>query len=186
MLEPFMEVPSFESDPSYYSDWGDPRVFTIGDLGMGECAGEVVSIVQFDLADAERLVFESQLKLDENDYAQSDALAYRAMLQAAIALVRTEFQDVPDYPNTIVNEFRTRFYDTNVLGDRYAGNKFAQYLFRRHDSPPAEHTRDQAHRIVEEAQLFIEAVYACHDSITERGAAGAAVKPPVQVGKTAR
>src|SRR4029077_1587152 len=89
MLEPFMAVPSFESDPSYYSDWGDPRVFTIGDLGMGECAGEVVSTVDFDLADAERLVFESQLKLDENDYAQADTLAYRAMLQAAIALVRT-------------------------------------------------------------------------------------------------
>jgi sulfite reductase (ferredoxin) len=186
MLEPFMAVPSFESDPSHYSDWGDPRVYTIGDLGTGECAGEVVSIAQFDLADAERLVFESQLKLEENDYAQADALAYKAMLQAAIALVRTEFQDVSDRPDTIVNEFRTRFYDTNLLGDRYAGNKFAQYLFRRHDAPPSEHTRDQAHRIVEEAQLFIEAVYACHDSITERGTAGVSVKPPLQVGKIAR
>jgi len=142
--------------------------------------------VDFDLADAERLVFESQLKLDESDYAQADTLAYRAMLQAAIALVRTEFQDVPDHPNTIVNEFRTRFYDTNLLGDRYAGNKFAQYLFRRHDAPPSQHTRDLAHRTVEEAQLFIEAVYACHDSIAERGAAGASVKPPVQVGKAVR
>ena len=186
MLEPFMTVPPFESDPSYYSDWGDPRVFTIGDLGTGECAGEVVSIVQFDLADAERLVFESQLKLEENDYAQADALAYRAMLQAAIALVRTEYQDVPDRPETIVSEFRTRFYDTNLLSDRYAGNKFAQYLFRRHDSPPSEHTRDHAHRTVEEAQLFIEAVYACHDSITERGTAGASGRAPVQLGKAAR
>jgi sulfite reductase (ferredoxin) len=186
MLEPFMGVPSFESDPCYYSDWGDPRVFTIGDLGMGECAGEVVSTVDFDLADAERLVFESQLKLDESDFAQADALAYRAMLQAAIALVRTEFHDVPDRPDTIVNEFRTRFYDTNLLGDRYAGNKFAQYLFRRHDAPPSDHTRDLAHRTVEEAQLFIEAVYACHDSITERGIAGASIKPPVEIGKAAR
>jgi len=185
MLEPFMQVPSFESDPSYYSDWRDPRVFTIGDLGAGECAGEVVSTVQFDLADAERLVFESQLKLDENDYAQADALAYRAMLQAAIALVRTQFHDVPDNPNTIVDEFRVRFYDTNVLGDRYAGNKFAQYLFRRHESPPAVHSHDHAHRIVEEAQLFIEAVYASHDTLTERGATGS-VAPLVQVGKTAR
>ena len=109
-----------------------------------------------------------------------------AMLQAAIALVRTEFHDVVDNPATIVNEFRTRFYDTNLLGDRYAGNKFAQYLFRRHDSPPNQHTRDHAHRIVEEAQLFIEAVYACRDSITERGMAGLSVKPPVQVGKAAR
>ena len=183
MLELFMDVPSFESDPSYYSDWGDPRVFTIGDLGMGECAGEVVSTVQFDLANAERLVFESQLKLDEEDYAEADALAYKAMLQAAIALVRTEFHDVPDHPNTIVNEFRTRFYDTNVLGDRYAGNKFAQYLFRRHEAPTSVYTRDYAHRIVEEAQLFIEAVYACHDSLSERGTVGISAKSPVQVGK---
>ena len=36
-------VPSHLEDPSYYSDWGDPREFTIGDLGKGECAGEVVS-----------------------------------------------------------------------------------------------------------------------------------------------
>ena len=140
--------------------------------------------MQFDLADAERLVFESQLKLDESDYAQADALAYRAMLQAAVALVRTQFHDVADNPNTIVNEFRVRFYDTNVLGDRYAGNKFAQYLFRRHESPPAAHSRDHAHRIVEEAQLFIEAVYASHDTLTERGATGSVA--PVQFGKAAR
>jgi hypothetical protein len=67
-----------------------------------------------------------------------------------------------------VNEFRVRFYDTNLLGDRYAGSKFAQYLFRRHDSPPKDHTLDHAHRIVEEAQLFIEAAHAGHDIITER------------------
>ena len=31
-------------DASFYTDWGDPREFTIGDLGTGECAGEVVSL----------------------------------------------------------------------------------------------------------------------------------------------
>jgi hypothetical protein len=39
--------------------------------------------------------------------------------------------------------------------------------------------------LVEEAQLFIEAVYACHDSITERGTAGGSVTAPIQVGKAA-
>jgi sulfite reductase (ferredoxin) len=185
MLEEFMRVPAYDVDRSFYSDWGDPREFTIGDLGMGECAGEVVSIVQFNMADAERLVFESQLQLEDEDYVQADALAYRAMLQAALALIRTQFQDVVDTPDTIVNEFRTRFYETEVLRDRYAGSKFAQYLFRRHDSPPADPTHDQAHRIVEEAQLFIEAAYACHDALAESGAAGVLFKPPVQVIKTA-
>ncbi len=184
MLEEFTSVPAYEADRSFYSDWGDPREFTIGDLGMGECAGEVVSIAQFDLAAAERLVFESQLRLEQEEYDQADALAYRAMLQAALALVRTQFQDVPDIPDTIVSEFRTRFYDTEVLRDRYAGSKFAQYLFRRHREPPAEHTRDHAHRIVEEAQLFIEAAYAAHDVLAERGTTGS-VTPAVQAARPA-
>src|SRR5439155_6162259 len=162
---------------SYYSDWGDPREFTIGDMGTGECAGEVISVAQFDLADAERLVFEAQLHLENESYAQADAFAYRAMIQAALSLVKTQFIDAADEPDVIVNEFRRRFYDTGLLGDRYAGNKFAEYLFRRHDSPPHEHTRDHAYRIVEEAQLFIEAAYACHDSLAERGAAGPFAAP---------
>jgi sulfite reductase (ferredoxin) len=173
MIEPFMEVPAYEKDRSIYSDWRDPREFTIGDMGVGECAGEVISVTQFDLADAERLVFESQLHLENENYQQADALAYRAMIQAALSLVKTQFLDASDNPDAVVREFRTRFYDTGILGDRYAGNKFAEYLFRRHDAPPVEHTRDHSHRIVEEAQLFIEATYACHDSLTERAAPGA-------------
>jgi sulfite reductase (ferredoxin) len=169
MIEPFMEVPAYEKDRSLYSDWGDPREFTIGDMGVGECAGEVISVTQFDLADAERLVFEGQVHLESENYAQADAVAYRAMTQAALSLIKTQFLDVSDNPDTVVSEFRRRFYDTGLLGDRYAGNKFAEYLFRRHDAPPETHTRDQAYRIVEEAQLFIEATYACHDSLAERG-----------------
>jgi sulfite reductase (ferredoxin) len=172
MIEPFMEVPAYEKDRSLYSDWGDPREFTIGDMGTGECAGEVISVTQFDLADAERLVFEAQLQLEDENFPQADALAYRAMIHAALSLVKIQFLDVTDDPDTIVHEFRSRFYETGLLGDRYAGNKFAEYLFRRHGTPPSDHTRDQAYRIVEEAQLFIEAAYACHDSLTERGAAG--------------
>jgi sulfite reductase (ferredoxin) len=170
MLEPFMAVPAYEKDRSVYSDWGDPREFTIGDMGTGECAGEVISVTQFDLADAERLVFDAQLQLENENYVHADALAYRAMIQAALSLVKTQFLDVGDETDTAVSEFRRRFFDTGLLGDRYAGNKFAEYLFRRHDAPPQEHTRDQAYRIVEEAQLFIEATYACHDSLRERGA----------------
>jgi sulfite reductase (ferredoxin) len=172
MIEPFMEVPAYEKDRSFYSDWRDPREFTIGDMGVGECAGEVISVTQFDLADAERLVFEAQLQLENENYSQADAFAYRGMIQAALSLVKTQLLNASENPDSVVKEFRSRFYDTGILGDRYAGNKFAEYLFRRHDAPLVEHTRDQAYRIVEEAQLFIEATYACHDSLRERGAAG--------------
>src|SRR5262249_8293468 len=135
-------------------------------------------------AAAERLVFEAQLKLEDENFSQADSLAYQAMIQAAVSLVKTQFLDVADNPNAIVNEFRRRFYDTGILGDRYAGNKFAEYLFKRHDAPPTDHTSDQAHRIVEEAQLFIEAAYALHDSLAERGRASIAAMP-FQTGQAA-
>jgi sulfite reductase (ferredoxin) len=174
-LEALMQVPAYEADPSLYSDWGDPRVYSIGDMGMGECAGEVVSVAEFDLAAAERLVFEAQLKLDGGDWAGADALAYRSMLQAARGLVKAENIDVSDDPEKVVGEFRRRFYDTHLFHDKYSGGKFAEYLFIRHAEPPREHTQDKAHRTIEEAQLFIEAAYACHDRLTERRGMAASV-----------
>ncbi len=44
LMKPFMEVPSYAENPDFYRDWSDVREFTIGDLGVGECAGEVVSL----------------------------------------------------------------------------------------------------------------------------------------------
>ena len=44
LLQGLTQVPMHEIDPSYYTDWGDTREFTLGDMGKGECAGEVVSL----------------------------------------------------------------------------------------------------------------------------------------------
>ena len=121
----------------------------------------MVSLTEFDLVGAESQVFEAQLELEAGNAAQADGLAYAAMLQAARGLIKTEFIDIPDDPDRIVAEFRTRFFDTGIFFDRFAGGKFAQYLFRRHarSGPPAG--VDAARRSVEEAQLFLEATHAC-------------------------
>jgi sulfite reductase (ferredoxin) len=169
-IEDLMTVPPYEQDPSFYSDWGDPREFTMGDMAAGECAGEVVSLVEFDMAAAERLVFEAQLQWDDEDYSKADELAYNAMLQGAKALIKTEFLDVSDDPDTLVKEFRERFFDTKLFRDKYAGAKFAQYLFRRHQSPPSKADSDGARQLVEEAQLFIEAAHACWERVADRQA----------------
>ena len=74
-----------------YTDWGDSREFTIGDMGVGECAGEIVSHAEFGLAAAERQVFEAQVFLDENPYQKAGETAYASMLQAAKTLVEEQF-----------------------------------------------------------------------------------------------
>ncbi|MBM4364124.1 MAG: nitrite/sulfite reductase, partial [Deltaproteobacteria bacterium] len=163
MLEDLMAVPAYDVDPSYYSDWGDPREYTIGDMGEGECAGEVVSFAQMGLAAAEREVFEAQLLLDERSVEAAAARAYAAMVSAARALTREVYPNLGDDPDEVVAEFRTRLHDTKIFHDPFAGAKFAQMLLRAHDARGSLATTvDAAHHLVEEAQLFVEAAYACY------------------------
>ena len=179
MFEDLVAVPSHEKDSSYYSDWGDPREFTIQDMGVGECAGEVVSKVEFGLSSSERQVFEAQIQLDERNPDKASDMAYRAMLAAARSLVQTQFEDISEEPQQVVQEFRARFFDTKLFFDTYAAGKFAQYFFRAHEnlgerSEPqtlkvqmVQPTQDAAHHRVEEAQLFIEAAYRCYGRMTK-------------------
>ena len=161
MFADLTQIPDYDTDRSYYSDWGDPREYTHGDRTKGECAGELVSLVDFKLAEAEREAFEAQVLLDEHDTAAADKMAYQAMLSAAKALVKTQFLDVTDNPDEIVEEFRKRFYDTELFFDKYAKGKFANYLFQRHSGGNGSDTQEVARRLIEEAQLFIEAAHAC-------------------------
>ena len=168
-LQDLTEVPAYQEDPSYYSDWGDPREYTMDDYGEGECAGEIVPLVEFGLQASEREVFEAQLYFDSGDLARAKEMAYRAMLTAAKALVKTEFLDITDDPDHIVTEFRTRFHDTRRFHDRFAGAKFATYLFHAHEVGGNGGRPEQARERVEEAQLFIEAAYACYEKMNTPG-----------------
>ncbi len=165
MLQPFMKLPSFEDKPRYFSDWGDSRVYTIDDIGVGECAGEVVSLFSMEISKAESTQFEALLALDDGDYQLADEQAYKAMVLAARALVRTKNLDVGDDYNTIVDEFRSRFYDTELIYDRFAKGKFARYLFKRHEGLPERVNEDYAHQIIDETQLFIENVHSAEQRI---------------------
>jgi sulfite reductase (ferredoxin) len=77
-LQDLTEVPSYEEDPSYYSDWGDPREYTMDDYGEGECAGEIVPLVEFGLQASEREVFEAQLYLDSGRRGQGQGNGVQA------------------------------------------------------------------------------------------------------------
>jgi sulfite reductase (ferredoxin) len=160
MLEPYTALPAFEDEPELFTDWGDSRVYSISDIGVGECAGEVVSLFSIEIAKAESEHFEALVALDDGDYAQADERAYRSMLMAARALVRTRYLNVGQEPDQVVEEFRQRFFDTQLFFDRFAKGKFAQYFFDRHENAPQRLDRGTAYRMVEEARLFIEA---CHD-----------------------
>jgi len=164
MLEDLTPVPSHDEDPSYYTDWGDAREYTIGDMGVGECAGEVVSPIDFALTACEREVFEAQLLLERGEYDNAVTHAYESMLHGAAALLRHRQVLFMEKPDTIVNEFRTHFYDTELFFDPFMKGVFAQHFFRAHETVGQNGHRfdeEAAHRLIEEATLFIEA---CHST----------------------
>ncbi len=156
-------MPADSTDRSFFSDWGDPREYSLGDMGVGECAGEVVSAIEFDLAAAEREVFEAQLSLEKGNIEESARSAYQAMIRAARALVKLELQDAPSDPDLIVKEFTARFYDTQKFFDPFAGGKFAQYLFAAHAAAGKPADADTARYRIDEAQLFIDAAHSCYN-----------------------
>ena len=90
MLEDLARPPADLSDRSFFQDWGDPREYTLADMGVGECAGEVISSVDFDLGAAERELFEAQVALEGGEIEKAGQTAYQSMLRAAKGLVKIE------------------------------------------------------------------------------------------------
>jgi len=157
--------PTHEAEPGFYSDWGDPRQYSIGDIGIGECAGEIVTRFQFDMTAAERLVFEAGLHLDQNAVQAGGETAYAAFTKAAKAMVQVQYDDISDDPEEIMAEFKERFFDTKLFFDPFVGPKFANYYFAAHAARGEKFTADTAHHRIAEAQLFIEAVHGCYNKI---------------------
>ena len=176
LLENLTEIPAHEVDRSYYSDWGDPREFTLADMGVGECAGAVVSQAEFTLAASERELFEAQLLLDAGQSQEAVKGAYASMLRAAQGLVKDQNAGVSEDENQIIREFTARFYDTQLFWDKYAGGKFAEYLFKARQFLSHEKVTDtdRAVQLLQEAQLFIDAAHDCHNKL--RGGVVTSVK----------
>src|SRR5665213_682018 len=170
MVEEFTSVPSHDDDPSLYSDWGDPREFSLGDIGVGECAGEVIFPIDFELVACEREVFEAQLQLDGGDVAKSARMAYESMLHGAQALLKYKFLIAPEDPEKIVDDFRAHFYETELFFDPFVRGKFAHDFFQAHEEAANTFTVETAHQRIEEAQLFIEACYSCYARISAKPA----------------
>ncbi|HBF12269.1 MAG TPA: sulfite reductase [Deltaproteobacteria bacterium] len=161
-LDDLTKVPDYTVDKSYYTDWGDVREFTNTDIGKGECAGEVVSLVDFGLKAADREVFEAQVALEAAQWDKAAELAFKAMVTAAQGLIKGKNPDISNDANIIIDEFRKMFCDTQIFYDPFAGAKFAQHLFMAESQGTKGLRPEQVRQRVEEAQLFIEAAYSCH------------------------
>ena len=159
LLQDLTILPTHDVEPEMFTDWGDPREYTIGDIGKGECAGEVVAPSEFSLTAADSKVFEAQLKLDVKDLKGAVDLAYDSMVSAAEGVIRNHNREYVGNADTTVSIFKKSFFETGVFVKHVNNTQFSAYLFKAHDNRLANPSYDEAHRRVEEAQLYLEAVY---------------------------
>jgi sulfite reductase (ferredoxin) len=170
MVEDLMTVPPHEQAPEFYQDWGDAREYGVADIGEGECAGEVVTPVEFALTAAEREAFEAQLQLERGEVQPACDTAYQAMSHAALALLKHKGVGFPEDPESVMERFRKHLVDTQLFHDDFVGNKFAQYFYEAHDTRSQHRDEEQAHRLIEEAQVFLEACHACYARMLQQPA----------------
>jgi hypothetical protein len=68
-----------------------------------------------------------------------------------------------DNEKLTIDEFRKRFVDSGIFVDKYHGNQFSNYLLNRFENgPDTRYTKDTAHKLIEEANLFIDAAHKAH------------------------
>ena len=149
ILSKYDEIPPYEEAPEFYIDTGDTKDYQLK-TGVGECAGEVIALVSMKLEEADRLIYESGLNLEDGTYQDCADKAFSAMIRAADGLLTTVgLQYIDDA--TTVNEFRTHFFDP---GNFFAG--FGAHLFKATEEDSSTFDHELAHRRVEEATLFVE------------------------------
>ncbi len=165
LLKDLTVLPTHDAEPRLYSDWGDPREFTMSDIGKGECAGEVITPSQFALEASGREIFEAQITLDKGDLRKALDQADASMHHGALAALRVVNREFPDQPAKVYEEFNRLFCSPDPMSGKLfehlpAGHKpFARLLRKAHDQPVTTPTADAVHVRVEEAQLWLEAMH---------------------------
>ncbi len=112
MIDDLAGVPSFEEEPSYYTDWGKDKPFTLDGLSQGECGAGVLDMIASDLAEA-RLALEEARRTD-----YSETPVKRALLLAARSLLVVRGSD-PNGEDETFLKFKQKFLDTGIVDDRF-------------------------------------------------------------------
>jgi sulfite reductase (ferredoxin) len=159
LVSDLADVSLAEQEPELYQDWGDPRTYTTGDQGVGECAGEVVSPTQFALAASERQIFEAQLLLDAGRHRDAAERARDAMSEAALCLTREIVPALVSDLSQILREFRKHLLDTGAFDAASPGGRFGHFFPRACAADLTVSTKQSAHELIEEAQLFLDAAH---------------------------
>jgi|SaaInl4_135m_RNA_FD_contig_61_336727_length_3540_multi_10_in_0_out_0_1 sulfite reductase (ferredoxin) len=170
ILTEFDVLPEFDDDASFYADWLQTREFSL-QSGVGECAGELVDLVEFMLTDADRFLYEAALRFEKEQYPETADLTTKAMVRATEALLTTRGLR-PGATEESVSSFKELFVETGQFW-----NPFAEFLDRWLAEELSGVDEEGAHFAIEEATLFVEQAQTVYGRMQVQEEEAKATKP---------
>lgn len=123
LLKPIADLNSIQ--PSEYLDWGQDEKFKTA-IGIGECAGVVIDLVQTLFAEAKEKISNAEESINNNSYADAIYQTYAAVINAAKAVL-TSFNIQASSHHAVVSFFDENFNDKNVSVKTFS-EKMKQHL----------------------------------------------------------
>jgi len=120
LLAEYAAIPSYKTNPEYYTDWEQKEEFALKKGMQGECAGAAVSEIQLGLGEASALLQEAKRHQVAKSYEAVFKKAHRAIASAATALLvskavepLTDEEAVHELDNHFIRtgQFPTEFHD---------------------------------------------------------------------------
>jgi sulfite reductase (ferredoxin) len=90
-----------------FVDWGNDKVYKKA-IGVGECAGVTIDLVQTLLFDAEEYIDNAKTALERKEWANSIYYSYAGRIRAAKALLTTRSAKINSH-HSIIDAFETHF-----------------------------------------------------------------------------
>ena len=154
-----------DGDRSFFTDWGDPREYTLGDMGVGECAGEVVS--PFDFAAGARPSGNCSKRSWQFEAGQIEEAGKQGLPRHAArgqgAGEDAEYAYLRDDPDQIVRRVpHAILRHAIVLGSVRRRQIRALLLRRARQKRTNRSPWIAAATLLDEAQLFIDAAHSCN------------------------
>lgn len=119
LLRDLTALPGIEESPESYLDYNSKKKFSLEDRGQGECAGAVTDMIQDQLSEADRAIFQGKLALEKQAYAESIDHSKRSLVASSRALLVTEGMDFTE-DLEVLTKFQSLVVDMEIVPERFA------------------------------------------------------------------
>ncbi|MGB5942175.1 MAG: HEPN domain-containing protein [Leeuwenhoekiella sp.] len=147
ILNPLSSTDNLTEDD--FVDWGNDEKY-IQAVGVGECAGVVIDLVQTLLLEAKDKLASAIETLEAGKYSDSIYHSYAGLVNGAKALLLSEDVKTNTHAN-IISQFDDTFGENNLAGEK----TFANLVYEIKENVPTEAF---AKRYLQEASAFFDRV----------------------------